>query len=59
MSHVVRLGLVLCAGIVASFVGCTELGPNSRPQKPWGAYSLMGNNIGSLASGVDPALTNA
>jgi Flp pilus assembly pilin Flp len=25
----------------------------------WGAYSLMGNNIGSLASGVDSALTNA
>jgi Flp pilus assembly pilin Flp len=25
----------------------------------WGTYSLMGNNIGSLASGVDSALTNA
>jgi Flp pilus assembly pilin Flp len=25
----------------------------------YGAYALMGNNIGSLASGVDSALTNA
>jgi Flp pilus assembly pilin Flp len=25
----------------------------------YGAYSLMGNNIGSLASGVDSSLTNA
>jgi Flp pilus assembly pilin Flp len=25
----------------------------------WGTYSLMGDNIGSLASGVDSALTNA
>jgi Flp pilus assembly pilin Flp len=25
----------------------------------WGAYNLMGQNIGSMASGIDSALTNA
>jgi Flp pilus assembly pilin Flp len=25
----------------------------------WGAYNLMGHDIGSMASGIDSALTNA
>jgi Flp pilus assembly pilin Flp len=25
----------------------------------WGAYNLMGQNIGSMASGIDSSLTNA
>jgi Flp pilus assembly pilin Flp len=25
----------------------------------WGAYNLMGQNIGSMASGIDSALSNA
>jgi Flp pilus assembly pilin Flp len=25
----------------------------------WGAYNLMGRDIGSMASGIDSALTNA
>jgi Flp pilus assembly pilin Flp len=25
----------------------------------WGAYNLMGQNIGSMASGIDSALTSA
>jgi Flp pilus assembly pilin Flp len=25
----------------------------------WGAYNLMGQNIGSMASGIDSELTNA
>jgi len=25
----------------------------------WGAYNLMGQNIGTMASGIDSALTNS
>ena len=33
--------------------------PGGHRGRVYGAYSLMGKDIGSLASGVDSALTNA